>query len=89
MLLAAAHVLRPVTGVALLVVEQTADTELLGGRAVPAGPVAGAGRFVAVDSVQPVTVLRGDGRVWGRGGRGWVSEGIGEMGVGGRQGGGT
>lgn len=67
MLLAAADVLRPVTGVGLLVIEQTADTELLSGRAVPAGPVAGAGRLVAEDAVQPVTVLRGDRRVWGRG----------------------
>lgn len=65
-LLAALHVLGPVTGVGLFVVEQTADTELLGGRAVPAGPVAGAGRLVAEDAVEPVTVLRGDGWVWGR-----------------------
>ena len=57
MFLAAGNVLRPVTGVSLLVVEQPTDTELLGGGAVPAGPVAGAGGLVAEYSVQPVTVL--------------------------------
>ena len=63
-LLAVRHELGPVTRVGLLVVEQAADTELLGGGAVPAGPVARAGRLVAEDAVQPVTVLSGDGRVW-------------------------
>jgi len=58
MFLAASHVLRPVAGVGLLVVEQPADTELLRGGAVPAGPVASAGRLVAEYSVQPVAVLR-------------------------------
>jgi len=58
MFLAAGNVLRPVTGVSLLVVEQTTDTELLGGGPVPAGPVAGAGGLVAEYSVQPVAVLR-------------------------------
>ena len=57
MFLAASHVLRPVAGVGLLVVEQPADTELLRGGAVPAGPVASAGRLVAEYSVQPVAVL--------------------------------
>jgi len=57
MFLAAGNVLRPVTGVSLLVVEQPTDTELLGGGAVPAGPVAGAGGLVAEYSVEPVTVL--------------------------------
>ena len=58
MLLAAGHILGPVAGVGLLVVEQPADTELLRGGAVPAGPVASAGRLVAEYSVQPVAVLR-------------------------------
>ena len=41
-LLASYDVLWPVAGVCVLVVEQAADAELLGGGAVPAGPVAGA-----------------------------------------------
>ena len=62
-LLAAGHVLWPVAGVGLLVVEQAADTELFRSRPVPAGPVAGAGRLVTEDPVQPVTVLRALGRI--------------------------
>ena len=58
MFLAAGNVLRPVTGVSLLVVEQSTDTELLSGGPIPAGPVAGAGGLVAEYSVQPVAVLR-------------------------------
>jgi len=58
MFLAAGNILRPVTGVSLLVVEQSTDTELLSGGPVPAGPVAGAGGLVAEYSVQPVAVLR-------------------------------
>merc|ERR1719384_1993948 len=57
MFLAASNILRPVAGVGLLVVEQSTNAELLGGRSVPAGPVASAGGLVAEDSVQPVTVL--------------------------------
>lgn len=63
MLLAASDVLWPVAGVGVLTVEQTPDAELFGGSAVPAGPVAGAGGLVAEDAVEPVAVLRGDGRV--------------------------
>jgi len=63
MFLAAGNVLRPVTGVSLLVVEQTTDTELLGGGPVPAGPVAGAGGLMAEYSVEPVTVLRALGGI--------------------------
>ena len=66
MLLAAGHVLGPVARVGLLVVKQTADTELFGMRAVPAGPVSGARCLVAEDAVQPVTVFVGDGWVCGR-----------------------
>ena len=57
MFLAASNILRPVAGVSLLVVEQSTNAELLGGRSVPAGPVASAGGLVAEYSVQPVTVL--------------------------------
>ena len=42
MFLAAGHVLGPVTGVGLLVVEEASDAELLSGCPIPAGPVAGA-----------------------------------------------
>ena len=64
MFLTSRHVLGPVTGVRLLVVEQPADAELLGGGAVPAGPVASAGRLVAEYSVQPVAVLRALRGIW-------------------------
>ena len=56
-LLAAGNVLRPVASVSLLVVEQAANAELLGGGAVPAGPVTCAGGLVPEDAVQPVAVL--------------------------------
>ena len=65
MLLASGHILRPVAGVGLLVVQQAADAVLLRGRAVPAGPVPGAGSFVPEDAVQPVTVLCTLWRVYG------------------------
>ena len=68
MFLASGDVLWPVAGVCLLVVEEAADAELLGGRPVPAGPVAGARGLVAEDAVQPVAVLRALGRVWGQDG---------------------
>lgn len=61
MLLTTAHVLRPVTSMGVLVVEETTDTELFGGSAVPAGPVPGAGGFVAKDAIEPITVFSGDG----------------------------
>ena len=66
MFLASGDVLWPVAGVCLLVVEEAADAELLGGGPVPAGPVAGARGLVAEDAVQPVAVLRALGRVWGQ-----------------------
>jgi len=62
-LLAALHVLGPVAGVGALVVEQAADTELLSGRAVPACPVARAGRLVAEDAIQGSAVLGLDGGI--------------------------
>lgn len=68
MLLAAFDVLGPVTSMGLLVVQKTSDTELFGGGSVPAGPVASAGGLMAEDSVEPIAVLSGDGRVWKRGG---------------------
>ena len=64
MFLAAGNILRPVAGVSLLVVEQSTNTELLGGGSVPAGPVASAGGLVPEYSVQPVTVLRALGGIW-------------------------
>ena len=42
MLLTSCYVLGPIAGMGLLVVEESTDTELLRGRSVPAGPVAGA-----------------------------------------------
>jgi len=63
MFLTASHVLRPVAGVGLLVVEQSSDTELLGGGPVPAGPVASAGGLVTEDPVEPVAVLRALGGI--------------------------
>lgn len=57
MFLASGNVLRPITGMCLLVVEEAADTELLGSGTVPARPVPGARRLVTEDAVQPVTVL--------------------------------
>lgn len=62
-LLAAVHVLRPVAAVRVLVVQQTADAQLLGGGAVPARPVPRAGRLVPEDAVQPVAVLGGNGSI--------------------------
>ena len=66
MFLAASNILRPVAGVGLLVVEQSTNAELLGGRSVPAGPVARAGSLVAKDAVEPVAVLSALWRIWGR-----------------------
>lgn len=63
MLLASLDVLGPVAGPGLLVVQQTADAELLGRGAVPAGPVPRAAGLVAEDPVEPVAVLRRDRRV--------------------------
>lgn len=57
MFLTPLHVVRPVAGVGVLIVQQTADTKLLRGRAVPARPVARTRRFVTKDAVQPVTVF--------------------------------
>jgi len=63
MFLAAGNILRPVTGVSLLVVEQSTNAELLRGGSVPAGPVAGTGGLVSEYPVQPVTVLRALGGI--------------------------
>lgn len=63
MLLTSLDVFGPVAGPGSLVVKQTAYAELLGGGAVPAGPVPGAGGFVAEDTVQPVAVLGRDRRI--------------------------
>lgn len=58
MLLAAVHIFGPIAAVRILVVQQSADAQLLGGRSVPAGPVARARSFMAENAVQPVTVFR-------------------------------
>jgi len=51
------HVVRPVTRVGILIVQQSSDTQLLRGRAVPTCPVARARRFMTKDPVQPVAVF--------------------------------
>lgn len=66
MLLAALDVLGPVARVRVLVVQQSADAQLLGGGAVPARPVPGARRLVAEYAVQPVAVVSGYGAVCGK-----------------------
>lgn len=63
MLLTSLDVLGPVAGPGPFVVEQATYAELLGGGAVPASPVSGAGSLVAEDPVQPVAVLGRDRRI--------------------------
>lgn len=63
MLLATLDILRPVAGSCLLVVEKSADAELLGRRAVPACPVPRARGLVSEYAVEPVAVLGADRRV--------------------------
>lgn len=63
MFLAALDVLRPVTAVGILMVQQTPDAELFRSSAVPARPVAGAGRLVPEDAVQGTAVVGLDGGV--------------------------
>jgi hypothetical protein len=57
MLLTSNDILGPIASVRFFVVEETSDAELLGGGAVPAGPVARAGGLVAEDAVQPLAVF--------------------------------
>lgn len=66
MLLASLDVLGPVARVSVLVVQQSADAQLLGGCAVPARPVPRARRLVSENAVQPVTVISGYGSVCGK-----------------------
>ena len=63
MLLAPFDVLWPIAGPGSLVVQKTADAKLLGGGAVPAGPVPGAGCLMAEDTVKPVAVVRWNRRI--------------------------
>lgn len=63
MLLTSLDVFGPVARSGSLVVKQTTYAELLGGGAVPAGPIPGAGGFVAEDTVQPVAMLGRDRRI--------------------------
>lgn len=60
MFLASFDILGPIATVRVLVVQQSPDAQLLGGRSVPAGPVPSTARLVAEDSVEPVAVLGGD-----------------------------
>lgn len=64
MLLTTVDIFRPIATVSILVVEQTADTKLLGGSSIPAGPVAGARGLVSENAVQPVAVFRRQGSIW-------------------------
>jgi len=57
MLLATSNILRPVTGMGLLIVEQTSDAELFRGGSIPAGPVSGARGLMTKYSIQPVAML--------------------------------
>jgi len=77
MFLAAFDLVGPGAVVGLLVVEQASVAGLLGGRAVPAGPVTRAGRGVAEGAVQPLAVVRRDGSV----GEGLAVAGVGPPGV--------
>jgi hypothetical protein len=63
-LLTPVNILGPVAAVGILVVQQTANAQLFGGRSVPTGPISGAGCFMAEYTVQPVTVLGGDWSIW-------------------------
>lgn len=63
MFLAAIYIFRPVAGVGVLIVQQTANAELFRSCSIPASPVPGAGGLVAEDAVQPVAVLCPDGRI--------------------------
>lgn len=62
MFLTAIDVLWPVARMSVLIVQKTANAELLRGSTVPARPVPCAGGLVPKDAVQPVAVLRTD---WG------------------------
>ena len=66
MFLTTSHVLRPVTSMSLLVVEESSDAELFSRCSIPAGPVSGAGGLVTKYSVQPVAVLCALGWIWRR-----------------------
>lgn len=59
MFLATFDVLGPVARVRVLIVEQPADAQLFGGRAVPARPIPRARSLVTEYAVQPVTVVAG------------------------------
>lgn len=59
MFLATFDVLGPVARVRVLIVEQSADAQLFGGRAVPTRPIPRARSLVTEYAVQPVTVVAG------------------------------
>lgn len=63
MFLAAADVFGPIAGVLLFAVQESSGTELLGGGAVPARPVADARLFVTEDSVLVVAWAHRDRRI--------------------------
>lgn len=62
--LTAVNILWPIAGVSVLIVQKTTNAELLRSSSVPACPIAGAGRLVAEDAVQPIAVLRADWWIW-------------------------
>ena len=64
MFLAAADVFGPIAGVLLFAVQESSGTELLGGGAVPARPVADARLFVTEDSVLVVAWAHRDRRIY-------------------------
>jgi len=64
--LASLDVLGPVAGVSFFVVQQPADAQLFGGRAVPASPVPRARRLVTEYAVQPIAVFPGYWAVCGK-----------------------
>jgi len=66
MFLAPLDVLGPVARVSFLVVQQPADAQLFGGRAVPASPVSCARRLMTEYSVQPIAVFPGYRTVCGK-----------------------
>jgi len=63
MFLAACNIGWPITSMSFLVVEKSTNTELLSCSSIPASPITSAGSFMAENTVQPITVFSGDGRV--------------------------
>jgi len=62
-LLAASDIGWPVTGMGIFVIEKSANAELFGSSSIPASPITGARSFMAENTVQPIAVFSGEGRV--------------------------